>query len=498
MIDLTMFVLQNYRKGLLNRLMVYLVLMGCSLATWAQHIAPATDNYKPTHSVLINPASIADPKPYLDFRFAGVSAQAENNFYYLPNANLGAELVTNLQEGKKYHGAVNADVYGPALAFAVKHRSFGFNIRMRNMAYAKNIPEDIAGFIKNGLFYPAQHGQRYEGGNYHVKFMSWGEIGLNYAQIVRRRGNRIISAGGSLKILSGITHVGFMADKMAYEVDTLNVYTAQTKAKAALTVPGFNKGLGAGVDLGVQYKKMLSDNNDFHIPHSPERGCEVKDYKYKIGVSIIDLGLINFKKDSQFWKFDEDSLYWNDYQNNKASGITPINALLGSMSSATGAQPEQKSKYLGYLPLTLGAQFDYNFENNFFINGNLELGLHQRVVFGTERVSKLTITPRYERKRITAALPVTIFRHQLPGLGVYARIYFLSFGVNNLIPLALKQDMYGADFYFSLNWQLIHSKPCREYFTNRKNYCPKPKLKLFDFKQLFNFDKDRTKRMKWK
>ena len=47
-----------------------------ALQAFAQHNSAVSDRYTPTNSVLLNPASIADPRPFVDFRLVGVSAQA--------------------------------------------------------------------------------------------------------------------------------------------------------------------------------------------------------------------------------------------------------------------------------------------------------------------------------------------------------------------------------------------------------------------------------------
>ena len=462
--------------------------------TFGQHNSAVSDRYMPTNSVLLNPASIADPRPFVDFRLFGVSAQAENNMYYLPNGKILGDLSANIENSPKYNAAVNADIYLPALVVARGYRSFGFNIRQRNMVYAKNIPSNIAGFIKNGLNYPRQHNQVYDNDNFHIKYMSWAELGLNYAQIIKRDGNVIMTAGGSLKLLNGMGHLAMLADNLKYEVDSLHVNIHSTKSNMGLSLPGASLGLGIGVDLGFEFRKMLTDDNAFHTPHSVRNKCAVKEYKYKFGVSLIDLGFINYKKSTTHWTFENDSIFWNNYETNNIDGITRMNTVLDNSSANAGSSPTTKNKFTALMPLALNAQFDYNLENNFFIYTSMELGMHQRITMGTERVSRLSIIPRYERERITAALPFTISRHQKPGLGVYLRAYFLSIGTNNFVPFLLNQDTYGADVYVSLNWQILHSNPCQTYFKKRKNYCPKPSRSFFKKKK----KKPRELNLEWK
>lgn len=460
----------------------------------AQHNSAVSDRYTPTNGVLLNPASIADPRPYIDLRLVGVSAQLENNLYLLPNGNITNALKAEVEEGKNYDAALNADVYLPALVIANGYRSFGFNIRQRNMVYAKNVPSNIAGFIQNGLFYPKQHFQVYNTENFHIKYMSWAELGLNYAQIIKRDGDVIMTMGGSLKLLNGMAHLGMLTDDLKYEVDTLHVNIHSTKSKIALTVPGASLGTGIGADFGFEFRKMLTDDNAFHTPHSTRSKCAIKEYKYKLGVSLIDLGFINYKRNTTHWTLDNDSIFWNNYELNKIDGITQMNNVLAASSANTATSLTTKTKFTALMPLALNAQFDYNFENNFFLYTSLELGLHQRRTMGTERVSRLSFIPRYERERITAALPVTISRHQNPGLGFYLRAYFLSVGTNNFVPLLLKRDTYGADFYVSLNWQILHSEDCQTYFKKRKDYCPKPTRNFFKKKK----KKPRELNLEWK
>ncbi len=461
---------------------------------FGQHLSAVSDRYTPTNGVLLNPASIADPRPYIDFRLVGLSAQAENNLYYLPNGSVSSEITALVENGQKYNGAVNADIYAPAMVIAKGSRSFGFNIRQRSFLYAQNLPSDVAGFIKNGLNYPAQHFQEFDGADYHVKFMSWAELGLNYGQILYRKGNTILTGGASLKLLNGMGNVGIISDNLRYSVDSNHVYVGNAQTKIALSLPGASLGFGVGGDVGIEFKKMLSDDNSFYIPHSVSRKCAIHEYKYKIGASITDLGFINFKNNSTLWTFNNDSLFWNNYETNNIDGITKMNRILENSADLAQSTPETSNKFIGTLPLALNAQFDYNFENNFFVFSSLEMGLHQRVTLGSERVTRLSIVPRYERERITAALPFTISRHQKPGLGVYLRAYFISIGTNNFLPLMFKNDMYGADLFVSLNWQILHSNDCKTYFKKRKNYCPKPKMRLFRKKK----KKPRELKLEWK
>ena len=84
-----------------------------------------------------------------------------------------------------------------------------------------------------------------------IKNMAWGELGLSYAQIVQRKGNSILTAGATLKILNGISNISFIGKNLKYSVDSNDLDALNYKGTLALTVPGANKGWGTGVDIGL-------------------------------------------------------------------------------------------------------------------------------------------------------------------------------------------------------------------------------------------------------
>lgn len=196
---------------------------------------------------------------------------------------------------------------------------------------------------------------------------------------------------------------------------------------------------------------------------------------------MLDLGFINFNKNTSNYKFEGDSIYLEDYVANPPSGITDISNTIDNAIDQSGAEVEKKEKSFSTLPLSFVLQGDYNFENYIYLNAQLLVGMRQINFSGAERMTTFTLTPRYEREKFTIAIPISLYRYGKPGVGFYARAWWLSAGVNNVVPLLFKTDMYGADAFVSLNIPLFRSRPCKAFIEHKGDYCPKPKLKLFDF-----------------
>lgn len=463
----------------------------------AQHMAPATDNFNTSHGLLYNPAVSADPVPYANIRLFGLSALLQNSYLFFPNGQLGASYGTKDDvAGSRQHLHLEADVYGPALTFAREYYSFGFFTRGRATVLGRNLTPEMVNFAINGLYYPPQHNKKYSAENTTIKHLGWGEIGFNYAQIIKRQGNQIITLGGNLKLLSAFSHITIRFDEIQYIVDTMNVGISTTTSRFGLSTPQVNLGIGAGIDVGIQFKKLLTDDNQFHIPHSIKRRCEIKHYKYKIGFSLIDLGAIPIKKNSSTFDFDSDTLFLGDYDNNKVSSISGLGRLLTKMSAVTGASPEVKEKLTAFLPASINAHFDYNFENSFYANATLMAGLRMPFFYGAERMSSLTLSARYERQRWCIAVPFTLYRYGPPALGLYLRLGPLQLGSNRPLPLLMRKDSYGADAYMSVTLPLYQSRLCQELIARKKRYCPQgEKRKLLLFK---TWKKQRERRRKLK
>ncbi|UTW61412.1 hypothetical protein KFE98_15535 [bacterium SCSIO 12741] len=380
----------------------------------------------------------------------------------------------NFEAGRRYNIYSEIDAYAPGFIMAHKNMGFGLNIRVRNHFIARRMPSDLMKFIDEGWNFTDQHDIDYDADNFYAKNFTWGEIGLNYGQIVYKRGDQIIQAGGSLKILSGISSIGILSDNLNYRVDSSNVTFNEFTGKIAITDPGFNIGMGMGLDLGIVYKKMINDNNTFYLPHSKMSKCKINPYKYKIGVSLLDLGFLRFTKSSNHYTFENDSAVFVDHENFNIDWPTDINRLI----EESGSNPTQKTKFTSTLPLALSAQFDYNFENNIYVNATLLMGFRQSNFMGGDRITQFTVTPRYEHRFITVGLPVTVFRYQAPGVGLHARLWWLTLGTNNFLPFLFSYDAYGADAYFSLNVPIFHSGKCKEYERKKSDYCPKPRRKI--------------------
>ena len=297
-----------------------------------------------------------------------------------------------------------------------------------------------------------------------VASLAWGEIGLSYAYAFHKTANKHWAAGITLKYLMGYGGMFAKIDKVDYMVldkETISFYDMNADFGFALPVDYNNndfpdgnsmfKGRGLGVDLGITYtlkKEGFQNTNNRRI-------CEqtYRDYLWRFGVSILDLGAINFSKNAQKHEFRNVDALWenlNDLQ------FDNLNALMAEVSeellgSSTASLAGNKFK-IG-LPTALSVQFDYHYKQNWYLNATLIQPL-QLSQYGVRRPAQLAITPRYETDWFDAMLPLSLYEYKVPRVGAAVRLGFFTIGTDRIGTLLGMGDINGMDIYFSFKINL--------------------------------------------
>jgi hypothetical protein len=116
-------------------------------------------------------------------------------------------------------------------------------------------------------------------------------------------------------------------------------------------------------------------------------------------------------------------------------------------------------------------QFDYNFENNFYVNATAMYG--PRLGNNVRRGGLLAIVPRYERKRWEISLPLFLWDFQYPQFGLQVRLNnMLIIGSDRIMPLIYRSNVYGLDIYFHLKFSLYKNPACKRKGGKKESDCP--------------------------
>ncbi|MCB9187405.1 MAG: hypothetical protein H6601_11765 [Flavobacteriales bacterium] len=461
-------------KNLLN----VACIVGATTVSAQERVGLANSNYAGTTGMPLNPSSMVDSKAWLDINLVGADVFAWNNFVYLGKKDFyvwddvfSGNIPTSLYRtnGKEKHAAGNIRIDGPSFTLSQGKNAFGFHTAARTFISAEDLTEPTALFIREGLDYNPQRNISYDQQKMGAYATAWAEIGLSYGRIVYQRGRNMINVGITAKYLMGIGHMSLYLDDINHQVVSDEDWDiANVTGQYAMTEPGFANGHGFGVDLGFTYKRMLEEVDDYK-PHTAQSDCGTIDYRYRIGVSLLDLGGINFNKNSLIRKFNNSTFTWNDYPNADVNSMSDIDALIASQFASDAGSMTSGSRYGTSLPSAVSVQFDYNLGKNFYANATWVQGFKIGKRTTGIRRSLLAITPRYEHKWFEASLPISLYDYRSPQVGLALRFYSITIGSDNLLPFIIPMNIYSANIYASVKITLFKNPFCGKSRAGKKS-----------------------------
>ena len=433
-----------------------------------ENLGMRNDNYNPVNSQLLNPSNIVDAKPWLDINIVGASAYLRNNFAFYPNSTLlnfdqydtDPSYKMSLDKIKAFG---DFEITGPSASIGIGRHSFSVFSNVRGVVNAKNIP-GVLGKLKGSEGLTLADTGTYNINNARVKSMVWGEIGITYGTILIATNDNMLTGAISVKRLFGFQNSAILVDDALVRVPTLeSQILIQTNGKYSYTEPEFSAGKSWGTSLGLTYKKMKEDVTSY-IPHSTRSGCEQINYKYKIGVSLLDIGYINFDNNSYYGDFDE---------NTAVDDVNSLNDL-----SAESQSNQAGSSYKAWLPAAASLQVDYNLNDRIYFNGTIIQNFPTANTYGVERANTFAVSARYETKYLGVGIPLSLNNYVNPQMGLAIRIANITIGSDNFLPLFFKHDEIKAgDIYFSLKHTFFKNPNCKDRSgRNKKSRSVKSKL----------------------
>lgn len=429
-----------------------------SLAQAQEREGIIVSNYHPTSSVHFNPSTSVDSRPYMQFNIVGVDAGVFTNLLFLPNFYLPKFILSPgvpayepiTKQSKKYLYAA-AVVDGPAFYISKKNFGAGLFVRARSVADVRRMPYQIT-----ELLLGSGTSNLSEVGNVDIKNakfsnMTWLEYGINGGYVIKKRAYEHISIGANLKYLTGINlqYVNLKRITGDYNSSLITVSALEGQYKSAALAYGAGKGFST--DLGITYKKMLKqvDSYESHSKNSSSH-CKIVDYEYKVGVSLRDLGYINFKKGTNVVDL-------------QGAGIIDLNSKQDPQDQFTNNFSTSETpgkKITAFLPAAITISGDYNFGNSFYLAAIVQKGILPNAMTGVQAADYLAVVPRFEKKNIEVSIPLSVQKFIQPELGLAIRFRSFVIGVDNILPAIKPQNTKSVGVYFNLGWTLFRNKKC--------------------------------------
>ncbi len=454
---------------MLKRLVKYIVFSGLAVNLPAQERLGITNsNYASTSSIFLNPSSSVDCRTYMQLNLVGANAYLMNNLAYIPSYTIWQSLNGTAQDPQpasinlKKFLLLTASAEGPAFVISKRNYGAGFFVRGRAVGTVKRMPYELTDkFLGIGgpVTYPASVDMK----NASFSEMSWIEYGVNFGMMIKKNRNDMWTLGGNLKYITGFNIAYANITSLKGTLGPNGIDVQNVDAKMRFNKQAWNSGWGLGLDVGFTYKKMLAAIDNYYA-NSTQSNCEYVDYRYKLGVSLRDVGFIRFKKGTT--KTDVNGagffrLNSGDYQS----------ALQTGLNASVNNDP-----ILAVLPTALSVQLDWNFDDNFYLNCTAVKNIVPNGVTGGQGSNLVSFCPRYEFRPFEVAMPLTFQRFLYPQLGFAFRVRTFVLGFDNVFPLFLKKNTYGLNVYFSLGISLFKNKACRTTLHSVASCAPAIKL----------------------
>jgi len=498
---------RDFRIKKTGVLFIFLLLLQYS--TKGQEMFGVTlGNYAGVNSIMVNPAMITNSKNYLDINILAGDYFIFNNAVYLPASGVsiydlfkpGYQFPTygeNNQNVKLYSNqntklaTVNIRMQGPSAMMQYGKHAFGITTAFRYFTSGNNIPWEMPVFGVESLGYKPLQNIAFDDYSVDVSTSAWFQLGLSYAYNVYNYLDQSISVGGTISKLWG--YAGFYGDvsNVNYIVlndSTLNIKNLDGEAGFALPVnyntndllndPLF-KGSGMGFDIGILYvKKKYIGTERWRHP----RQQKYEEYIYRIGLSLIDLGFVKYKNNTQVHKYDNVSAFWQNFNSINYDNINQVVNVIDSVfyGSSANAPPAGNSMNIG-LPTAVSLQFDYNYKNDIYL-GAFWIQPVRFNGHALRRSAQVAIIPRYETKMIEVSVPISLYEYRYPRVGLSFRYSFFTIGTERLGTYLGLGDLNGMDLYFSFKVSVgkgtYKFKSHTDCYNNEYGYSKKQKAKF--------------------
>jgi hypothetical protein len=304
------------------------------------------------------------------------------------------------------------------------------------------------------------------------KFTSsaWLELFATYSQTIWDGPASRLNAGITVKVMRGISGAHVQAENLRTEKILLpegQVYQLvngsatygyssnydqwkKEKSSSQNLRDFFNYSQsGAAIDIGVEYLiksqsvQSFYDEDDYH------------DYEWKIGISLLDLGLNRYRHGIESRMAVNPQL--NNYDSvldRKFDGIENVRGFNDTLSTVVTNLNGLSPEFTILNPARLVINVDRNLQENFYINGEVSLNLASLLAgknkLYVSEMNLIAITPRWEKQSLGFYMPILFNTKNQLWVGGAVKAGPLLFGVHNWGNVFSKKKMQNGGLYLAL------------------------------------------------
>uniref|UniRef100_UPI0035948E86 DUF5723 family protein n=1 Tax=Pricia sp. TaxID=2268138 RepID=UPI0035948E86 len=269
------------------------------------------------------------------------------------------------------------------------------------------------------------------------------EIGVTYGREILRTQDQFMKGGVTLKYLQGAGGLFASSPELSGSYNGITNQLVTQGSVAYGSTPGFESDSpefsdlqgGFGADIGVvyEYRKRIMDDR--------VQGQRAQQYKFKLALSLTDIGSINYKN-------SENTTYDADGNVNAVEFETKdIEEVLEDNYTGTTVTGDQKIA----LPTALQIMADYYLGRRFYVGLHTGLSMRDSGKSNTSTtINTATIAPRFETKWFSVSSPIGLRQYGDLAWGLGMRVGPLTVGSGSILTNLISEKSKNADLYIGL------------------------------------------------
>jgi hypothetical protein len=471
-----------------------LLLLGFLNFTYSQdYLGFANSAFAGVNGIDVNPAFIVNNPRKWDVTIAGINVAAANSYLGLntkgrkhllslnPDPFDQKNYITYNSNGKPVSVFFATNVSLPSFMFTRKSHqdAFAFTARTRGYINVDGVPSTVAHAIINGKNDSAIFNQDLSAVRVSAQAMIWSEYGITYGKTIAQTSNERLNVAGQLKFLQGIYAMYLFINNVNYKFykeDSVLVVSSLVHYGVSPNLEfnpssikfGFGAKPALGLDLGATYEFYPLTNVRTRMSSESKTTPFQNEYKYKIGLSIQDLGWLKYMKPLNARDFTAE--YNNlDFNSLQTGGSTPLADANDSLAKKFTMVPND-NKFRMNLPTVVSLQSDYYAGKNIYVNSTLNYAFQfSNNEDKIHEVTTFSITPRWDWKYLGTYFPFSYNKYSHVRAGASLRLGPLIFGTADLLPLISNRDIKGVDFHFLLKVPHLSFKKKNKMPTRSKS-----------------------------
>ncbi|MDP1844702.1 MAG: hypothetical protein Q8K64_14900 [Sediminibacterium sp.] len=458
------------RKRFTLVMAIFCIFCRTSLAVAQNYHAIHGSPYAGAAGIFNNPASPVTSLHKWNLNLFAFQAGISTNMLTVQNLKIPSFSNTTIQftqgaQNRWAHQVLDLNLFNAMYQLNKKHAiSAGLRIRTYNHVHGGsfNMNDSITS-IKDFLI--LNRATPFLQGN--TIHSAWLEGNLNYSTVLKENENGKLTGGITLQIMKNVSGAYIKVNKVSYletiyPSDTLysftegfgsfaysanydatsNTINTQGNIKAVLNNSLSSLGLSLGMEYLV-YDKDAVVGEGAPIP-----------YKWKLGVSIMDIGSHPYKTSKFTGQFSNpNTLLTNRDVADKLVNIASARDLRDSLATLFNSNTTLPEKFNIANPTRIILNVDRNLGNDFYLNAQLNLNLRGTRTFAklnSREINLITITPRWETAYWGFYLPIQYNTQGQFWMGTAIKAGPLVAGIHN-IGLFKKETQLNGGGYLMLS-----------------------------------------------